>query len=47
MCLGDVFDSIGPPDGGNWVVVVGSQVGFDSMYDGSCCSDWAEDDIVR
>jgi hypothetical protein len=42
-----VFDLIVPPDGGNWGVVVGSQVGFDSMYNGSCCSYWAEGDIAR
>ena len=42
-----MFDSIVPPDGGNWGVVVRSRVGFDLTYNCSCCSDWAEGDIVR
>ena len=42
-----MFDSIVPPDGGNWGAMVGSQVGFDSTYNGGCCSYWAEGDIAR
>ena len=42
-----MFDSFVPPDSRNWGVMVGSRVGFDSTYDGSCCSDWAEGDIAR
>jgi hypothetical protein len=42
-----VFDLIVPPDGRNWGVGVGSWVGFDSMYDGGCCSYGAEGDIAR
>ncbi len=42
-----MFDSIVPPDGKNWGVLVGSWVGFDSTHDGSCCLDWAEGDITR
>jgi len=42
-----VFDSIVPPDCGNWGVLVGFWVGFDSTYDGGCCLYWAEVDIVR
>ena len=42
-----MFDLIVHPDGGNWGVVVGSRVGFDSTYNGSCCLYWAEGDIAR
>jgi len=42
-----VFISIIPPDCGNWGVLVGSWVGFDSTYDGGCCSYWAEGNNAR
>jgi len=42
-----VFDLIVPPDCENWGVVVGSWVGFDSTYDGGCCSYWGEGDFAR
>ncbi len=42
-----MFNLILHSDGRNWGVVVGSQVGFDSTYDGGCCLYWAEGDIAR
>ncbi len=42
-----MFDSIVPPDGRNWGVVVGARVGFHSTYNGICCLYWAEGYIER
>ncbi len=40
-----MVDAVVPPDGGDWSVVIGSQVGSDLMNDGWSCLDWAQCDV--
>ncbi len=37
-----MFDAVVPNDGGDWGVIISSQVGSDPAKDGGGCSDWAK-----
>ena len=42
-----MVDAVVLPDGGDWDVVIGTQVGLDLVNDGGGCLDWAQHHITR